>query len=195
MESSSAKKTVFLTIRFTILDSRSGEGLRGVSSEHRETILSAGETAPDFELPSLVGGVKKTFHLHDALAKKTIVLAFYPTNWESVSGQQLSEYQAQRDKFAAAQADVVAICVDSIMNTTEWEREVGPFDFSLCSDFWPHGEVSHAYGVFHAEGPYAGTPDRAIFVVGRNGIIAFSKTYGRQDLPPLSETIEALHRL
>jgi hypothetical protein len=31
--------------------------------------------------------------------------------------------------------------------------------------------------------------------VQRNGTIAFSKIYGRQDLPPLSETLEALRRL
>jgi peroxiredoxin len=169
--------------------------VRGVSSEHRKAILSAGEMAPDFELPSLMSGVKKTFRLHDALADKNIVLAFYPTNWESVSGQQLSEYQAQRDTFIAAQAEVVTISVDSIMNTTEWERELGPFDFPMCSDFWPHGEVSQAYGVFRGEGPYAGTVDRAIFVVDRKGNMAFSKIYGRQELPPLSETIEALRRL
>lgn len=169
--------------------------MRGVSSEHRKAILSAGVPAPDFELPSLVSGVKKPFRLHDGLANKNIVLAFYPSNWESVSAQQLLEYQAQRDKFIAAQAELVTICVDSIMNTTEWERELGPFDFPLCSDFWPHGEVSQAYGVFYDEGPYAGAADRAIFVVGRNRAIAFSKIYGRQDLPPISETIEALRRL
>jgi|SRR5215469_8547286 len=151
--------------------------------------------ALDFELPSLVGGVKKPFRLHDALANKSIILAFYPSNWDSVSGQQLSEYQAQRDKFIAAQTEVVAVCVDSIMNTTVWERELGPLDFPLCSDFWPHGEVCQAYGVFHDAGPYAGTADRSIFVVDRSGTIAFSKIYGRQNLPPLLETIEALRRL
>ena len=169
--------------------------MRGVSSEHRKTILSAGELAPDFELPSLIGGVKKPFRLHDALADKNIVLAFYPSNWESVSDRQLAEYKTQHDKFAAAEAEVVGISVDSIMNTTVWERELGPFEFPLCSDFWPHGEISQLYGVFHEDGPHAGTADRAIFVVRRNGTIAFSKIYGRQDLPPLSETIEALRRL
>lgn len=169
--------------------------MRGVFSEHRRTILSAGESAPDFDLPALIGGVKKRFRLSEAIADKNIVLAFYPSNWESVSGQQLSEYQTERSRFAAAQSEVVCICVDSIMNTTEWERELGPVDFPMCSDFWPHGEVSQAYGVFQDDGPYAGTADRAVIVVDRKGAIAFSKIYGRQDLPPLSETIEALRRL
>jgi mycoredoxin-dependent peroxiredoxin len=169
--------------------------VRGVFSEHRKTILSAGESAPDFDLPVLIGGVKKRFRLSEAIADKNIVLAFYPSNWESISGQQLEEYQTERSKFLAARSEVVGICVDSIMNTTQWERELGPFDFPLCSDFWPHGEVSRAYGVFHDIGPHAGTADRSVFVVDRKGAIAFSKIYGRQDLPPLSETIEALRRL
>jgi peroxiredoxin len=169
--------------------------VRGVSSEHRKTILSAGESAPDFDLPALIGGVKKRFRLFDALADKNIVLAFYPSNWESVSGQQLSEYQSERGKLGAAQAEIVSISVDSIMNTTVWERELGPFDLPMCSDFWPHGEVSQMYGVFHQQGPYAGAADRAVFVVDRKRTIAFSKIYGRQELPPMSETIEALRRL
>jgi len=169
--------------------------VRGVSSEHRKTILSAGESAPDFDLPALIDGVKKRFRLFDALADKNIVLAFYPSNWESMSGKQLSEFQSERGKLLAAQAEIVSISIDSIMNTTVWERELGPFDFPMCSDFWPHGEVSRMYGIFHEQGPYAGTADRAVFVANRKGIIAFSKVYGRQELPPFSETIEALRRL
>jgi peroxiredoxin len=169
--------------------------VRGVSSERRKRLVCAGEQAPDFELPALIGGVKKRFHLKDALAEKNIVLAFYPVNWADASGRQLAEYQAEHGKFTAAKAEIVGISVDSIMNTTAWEREIGPSEFPLCSDFWPHGEVSQLYGVFHEDGPHAGTADRAIFIVQRNGTIAFSKIYGRQDLPPLSETLEALRRL
>ena len=169
--------------------------MRGVSSEHRKGIVSAGERAPDFDLPALIGGVKKRFHLKDALAEKNIVLAFYPVNWEDVSGRQFAEYQAEHSKFIAAKSEIVGICADSIMNTTAWEREIGPFEFPLCSDFWPHGEVSQLYGVFHEDGPHTGMADRAIFIVQRNGTIAFGKIYGRQDLPPLSVTIEALRQL
>jgi peroxiredoxin len=167
--------------------------LRGVSSAHPKVILSAGETAPDFDLPALVRGVKKRFHLQDALAGKNVVLAFYPGNWESLSARQLVEYQQERPQFAARNTEIVAISVDSIMNTTEWERELGPFDFPLCSDFWPHGEVSQAYGVFLEAGPQAGKSERAIVVVEQGGKISFSKVYA-QHMPSLAETLEALRR-
>lgn len=157
--------------------------------------MPAGEVAPDFDLPVLVGGVKKRFHLKEQLEQRNIVLAFYPLNWEPVSARQLVEYQAQHEKFKPYNAEVVGISVDSIMNATEWEREIGPFDYPLCSDFWPHGEVSRLYGVFREHNPYAGASERAIFIVDREGKVVFRKVYDLLELPPISETIEALRRL
>jgi peroxiredoxin len=165
--------------------------VRGVSSASHRAVLLPGETAPDFDLPALVAGVKKRFHLHEQLENSDVVLAFYPLNWETVSGRQMVEYQAQRRRFFP-QTEVVGISVDSIMNTTVWERDIGPLEFPLCSDFWPHGEVSRAYGVFREQPPMAGGSERAVFVIERGGRVAFSRVYGLQDLPPVSEALQAL---
>ena len=59
-------------------------------------------------------------------------------------------YQVEREKLEARQAEVLGISVDHIMNATSWEREIGPFDFLLASDFWPHG--SHQPGVWSVAG-------------------------------------------
>src|SRR5207249_5720176 len=59
--------------------------------------------------------------------------------------------------------------VESIMNTTAWERENGPFDFPLCSDFWPHGEVCARYGMLRTSGTGAGASERAVFVLNQIG--------------------------
>ena len=168
--------------------------MRGVSSEQTRAVLLPGEVAPDFDLPALIGGVKKRFHLREQIAKTNVVLAFYPVNWESVSVRQMVEYQEHRE-LLRERADVVAISVDSIMNTTVWEREIGPLDFTLCSDFWPHGEVSRAYGVFRVTTPLAGASERSVFVVDRQGKIAFSRMYGLLELPSFSELLEALRRV
>jgi peroxiredoxin len=165
--------------------------VRGVSSESHRSILLPGETAPDFDLPALVSGVKKRFHLHEQLEKSAVVLTFYPLNWETVSARQMVEYQAARGRFFP-EAEVVGISVDSIMNTTVWERDIGPLEFPLCSDFWPHGEVSRAYGVFREQPPLAGASERAVFVIERSGRVSFSRVYGLRDLPPISEALQAL---
>lgn len=153
--------------------------------------LQVGDVSPDFELPALIGGVKKRFRLSECRGKKNVLLAFYPLNWDSVSAQQLREYQSERERFAALDTSVVTVSVDSIMNTGAWERDIGPFDFVLCSDFWPHGEVSRSYGVFRTQEPRAGASERAVFVVDRAGKIQFSKIYEMEQVPDLGVVLGA----
>jgi len=141
------------------------------------TLLQSGDKAPDFTVPVLIGGVRKQLRLSEHRLKHNLVLAFYPANWEPVSAQQMVTYQVERDKFVARQAEVLAISVDSIMSTTSWEREIGPFDFLLASDFWPHGEVSRLYGVLRESDPLKGASERAIFVVDKAGQIRFARRY------------------
>jgi peroxiredoxin len=168
--------------------------VRGVTPETTRSVIAPGEVAPDFDLPALIGGVKKRFHLREQLGKSAVVLAFYPANWEAVSARQLTAYQAERAQFIPA-GEVVGISVDSIMNTTVWEREIGPLDYPLCSDFWPHGEVSRSYGVLRENHAHAGASERAIFVIDASSKVALSKVYGLEELPPLSEALEALRKL
>jgi peroxiredoxin len=167
--------------------------LRGV--EIGSPAAQVGGPAPDFDLPVLLGGVKGRLRLRDELKEKNVVLAFYPGNWEEVSAKQMAEYQAQRERFRKQRAEVVAISVDSIMNTTVWERVIGPLDFPICSDFWPHGAVSRSYGVFRTQGAGQGKSERAIIVVSRAGTITFRKAYADAELPPIAETWEALRSL
>lgn len=155
------------------------------------TMLKAGEMAPDIDRPALIGGVKKRFHLAEHRGKQ-LVLAFYPLNWDLVSAEQMVAYQVERANFLAQNAEVVGISVDSIMNTTAWERDIGPFDYPLCSDFWPHGEISRDYGVLRETEPFAGASERAIFVVGKAGRIDFSKIYPLNQVPNLQEILNVL---
>jgi peroxiredoxin (alkyl hydroperoxide reductase subunit C) len=157
--------------------------------------LDVGNTAPEFELPALVAGIKQKFRLGDQRGKKHIVLAFYPFNWEPASSKHIVQYQLERDEFLARGAETVAICVESIMNTTAWEREIGPFDFVLCSDFWPHGEVAAKYGVLRQEDPAAGASERAVFLVDKSGKIAFRKLYEIKEIPSVQDVLQALRRL
>ena len=157
-------------------------------------MLLPGDIAPDFELPVLIGGVKKQFHLTARRGKQNLVLAFYPVNWEPVSARQMVAYQVEREKFLQRQAEVVALSVDHIMNATAWERAIGPFDFLLGSDFWPHGEVSARYGVLRSQEPCAGSSERAEFVIDRSGKLAFARTYPLDQVPDLEATLDALGR-
>jgi peroxiredoxin (alkyl hydroperoxide reductase subunit C) len=157
-------------------------------------LLQVADQAPDFDLPVLIGGVRQRFRLHEQRGKH-IVLAFYPFNWEPVSAEQFTRYQVEREELLACEAEVVGICVESIMNTTAWERDIGPFDFPLCSDFWPHGDVCNRYGVLRLDEPARGASERAIFIVDKAGNIAFRKVYGLNNLPNVGELFEWLRAL
>ena len=154
-------------------------------------MLQAGEFAPDFDLPALIGGIKGRFRLSECRDRQNVVLVFYPCNWNAVSTEQMVACQVEREALQSRDTEIVGISVDSIMNTTAWEREIGPFDYPLCSDFWPHGEVSRQYGVLRDEG----TSERAVFVIDKAGNIKFSRVYSQTQVPEFSDIIEALTRL
>lgn len=163
--------------------------LRGVIQNQ---LPAVGDAAPSFELPALIGGVRKQLRLGDLLPQKKVILAFYPSNWEQASARQLATYQTERPRLLALDAETVGISVDSIMNTTSWERVIGPFDFALCSDFWPHGEVAKRYGVFEDSGDDAGFCQRAVFVIDHVGIVAFRKIYDSDFPAPVDDIFAVL---
>jgi len=168
------------------------ERLRGVIDSGTPGV---GDAAPDFELPAQVAGVRQPWRLSACRGQKIVVLAFYPFNWQDASAAQLVSYQVQRGRVLENNAEIVAITVDSIMNTAAWERAIGPFDFPLCSDFWPHGEVSERYGVLRKSGKDAGSSDRAVVIVDRGGNIAFRRTYADDQVAPVEEVFTALGKL
>jgi peroxiredoxin len=167
-------------------------GLRGVL---QNGTVALGDEAPDFELPALIAGVRKKWRLSEQRGRKSVVLAFYPFNWQAASAQQLAAYQARRSRLLTIPAETVAITVDSIMNTTAWEHEIGPFEFPMCSDFWPHAEVCARYGVLRESGPWAGAGERAVFVVDRGGRVVFRKIYGWDETASLNEVFPVLEKI
>src|SRR5271169_492997 len=155
----------------------------------------AGDRAPDFELPALVAGVKKPLRLSAYRGEKRVVLAFYPFNWQEASAAQLVSYQVQRPRVLASNAEIVVITVDSIMNSTAWERAIGPFEFPMCSDFWPHGAVSERYGVLRKSGEGVGASERAVVVVNRSGNVVFRKSYNHDQVAPVEEVLMVLEKM
>jgi alkyl hydroperoxide reductase subunit AhpC len=172
------------------------ERLRGVLENGMPGV---GDAAPDFELPALIAGVRQTLRLSAYRGQKSVVLAFYPFNWQEISAAQLVSYQVQRPRVLASNAEIVAITVDSIMNTTAWERAIGPFEFPMCSDFWPHGEVCQRFGVLRKAGERsgegAGASERAVVVVDRSGSVVFRKTYGQDQVAPVEEVLTVLEKI
>lgn len=102
-------------------------------------------------------------------------------------------YNADLDKFAGFDAQVVGISVDSVYSHIAWQkRDIGLLKYPLGSDFYPHGDVAQKYGILRLGDPVPGMNERAIFIVDKDGVIAFAKVYPLDMQPENDEVFEAL---
>jgi peroxiredoxin len=103
-------------------------------------------------------------------------------------------YQKDLEKFAGLDAQVVGVSVDSIFSHLEWQKSMGGFSYALASDFYPHGQVAEQYGVLRTGPPIPGISERAIFIIDKEGKIAFSHVYELSELPANEELFQALRK-
>lgn len=99
-------------------------------------------------------------------------------------------------RFAALDAQVVGISTDSIPCHIAFQESLGGLTYPLVADNWPYAEVAKAYGVFPAaEVAHLGINERAVFIVGKDGKIAWVKVYPLDQQPDNAEILEALRKL
>ena len=151
--------------------------------------LKPGDDAPDFELRSHRGGTVK---LSSFRGKKNVVIAFHPLAFTPVCANQMSGYESELSRFEAADAAVLGISIDAQPAKAAWAQSLGPISYDLLSDFHPHGEVARQYGVFR---PIEGFSERAVFVIDKDGKVAWSRVYDIPTLPALDDVFHALEQL
>jgi peroxiredoxin len=86
----------------------------------------------------------------------------------------------------------VGISCDTVYTLKDWAEHLGGLKYPLCSDFWPHGAVTSAYGVYNEE---IGRPERAVIVVDAAGIIRYIDVHQLREVPDESEIAEQLDKL
>jgi mycoredoxin-dependent peroxiredoxin len=143
--------------------------------------VSVGDQAPDFELPSSTGGKVK---LSASRGGQNVVLVFYPFTFTGVCHGELCELRDDLRSFETAGVQVLAVSCDSVHSQRKWAEEEG-FGFPVLSDFWPHGAVSKAYGVFDEA---LGCATRRTFVIDKQGRVV--ATFASADLRTPREKAE-----
>ncbi|MBA3233278.1 MAG: peroxiredoxin [Propionibacteriales bacterium] len=126
--------------------------------------LTVGDRAPDFTLQSQYG---EPVTLSDFAGKQNVIVVFYPFAFSRVCTFELSEIRDNLPDLADDTTAVLAISCDHMFSLRAFAEQV-QLEFSLLSDFWPHGAVSTAYGAFNAQ---LGCPVRATFIVDRVGVV------------------------
>ncbi|MFF0381432.1 peroxiredoxin [Streptomyces sp. NPDC004286] len=150
--------------------------------------IQVGDEAPDFELKDNHG---RTVRLSDFRGEKNVVLLFYPFAFTGVCTGELCELRDNLPQFADRDTQLLAVSNDS-MHTLRVFGEQEGLEYPLLSDFWPHGNVSRAYGVFDED---KGCAVRGTFILDKTGTVRWTVVNGLPDARDLTDYVKALDTL
>ncbi len=128
-------------------------------------MLDPGAAAPEFSLGTESG---ERFTQQD-LQGKTTVLVFYPFAFSPVCTDQLQIYEKELAEPRAQGVKIYGVSCDSSWAQKAF-REKLDVTIPQLSDFEPKGAACAAFGVLHK----GGFPQRALIIVGPDGVIRWS---------------------
>ena len=136
--------------------------------------LSIGTAAPDFELSDQNGN---KVSLSSFKGKKNVVLLFIPFAFTGTCTGELCAMRDDLSSFQNENVELLALSCDSMYTQRIWAEKEG-YNFPVLADFWPHGAVATAYGIFDAE---RGCAVRGTFIIDKEGIVRWSVVNGLGD--------------
>ena len=150
-------------------------------------ILAAGTVAPNFTLRVTPD---QNLTLSD-LRGKPVIPAFYPADWSPVCGDQMTLYNEILPEFRKHDAELLGISVDGVWCHAAFARD-RHLHFPLLADFEPKGDVARKYRAYRAS---EGVCERALFVLDRQGTIAWSYLSPIAVNPGADGILDALEKL
>ena len=150
--------------------------------------LADGTPAPDFALRDQFG---QDVVLSSYAGRKSVLLVFFPWAFSHVCTSEMSGIRDRLDEFMTFDTEVFGISTDPTYSLRVFADTDG-LNFPLLSDFWPHGAVAQAYGVFDDE---RGVARRSSFVIDRGGLVRWSVHNELPDGRDLDEHLARLHQL
>jgi peroxiredoxin len=130
--------------------------------------LEVGTEAPDFTLNDYN---KQPVKLSDYRGQKNVLLVFYPFAFSGICTGELCQVRDEIGQYQNDDIQVLGVSVDTSFSLKAWADQEG-YTFPLLSDFWPHGEVAKAYGVFNDK---AGMAVRGTFLIDKQGVVRFAE--------------------
>jgi len=129
-------------------------------------VLTPGQIAPDFTL-HVTPDQKLSL---SELRGRPVILAFYPADFSPVCGDQMALYNEILPEFRKYGAELLGISVDGVWCHEEFSKS-RKLHFPLLADFEPKGDVARKYRSYREGDGFA---ERALFVIDKNGKIAWS---------------------
>jgi peroxiredoxin len=131
------------------------------------TGLEVGTIAPDFTLRDQFGQEVRLSSYRD---RKAVALVFFPFAFSGVCTSEMGGIRARLESFLTFDTEVLAISCDPVYSLRVFAETDG-LNFPMLSDYWPHGEVTRAYGVFDEQ---RGCPLRSSYVLDRDGRVRWA---------------------
>ena len=105
----------------------------------------------------------------------------------------MPSYEADQAEFARYDAQVLGVSVDSVPSHVAFAKSLGGIEtYPLLADFHPKGEVSKKYGVWKED---AGICERAIFIIDKQGKVAYVDVHDISEQPDNAQLFEVLREL
>jgi mycoredoxin-dependent peroxiredoxin len=150
--------------------------------------VEVGDKAPDFTLRDQH---KQEVRLSDFRGKKNVVLLFYPFAFTGVCTGELCRIRDELTDFDNEDVAVLAVSADTTASLRVFADQE-KLEYPLLSDFWPHGEVARAYGVFDEK---LGAAVRGTFIIDRDGVVQWKVVNAISDARDQDEYKKALAQL
>ncbi|MEH0938703.1 peroxiredoxin [Micromonospora psammae] len=130
--------------------------------------IEVGADAPDFVLKDQNN---QEVRLSDFRGRRAVLLVFYPLAFTGICQGELCEVRDNLGEYVNDDVQVLTVSVDSVYSHKIWADREG-YQFPMLADFWPHGAVAQAYGVFNDA---AGIANRGTFVIDKAGVVRFAE--------------------
>ena len=150
--------------------------------------LAIESMAPDFELVNQHG---QKISLSSYQGKKNVVVIFYPFAFSGICTGELCALRDDLSAFQNEKVELISISCDPMYANKVFAEQEG-YKFQVLSDFWPHGAIAKAYGVFDEN---RGCATRGSFIIGTDGKIKWMVVNGLGEARNIAEYKAALSAL
>jgi peroxiredoxin len=127
------------------------------------------------------------FRLTDYRGKR-VLLSFHPLAWTPVCAQQMQSLEKSKKAMDKLNTVAVGLSVDSVPCKAAWAKSLKIKNTRLLADFWPHGGLAKALGIFRVEG----FSERTNIILDEAGKVMYVKIYPIRQLPDIGEILTAL---
>lgn len=150
--------------------------------------VEIGDKAPDF---TLIDQHRSPVSLSSFRGEKAVLLVFYPMSFTGVCTGELGALRDHLPTFERQGVQVIAVSCDNVPSHRVLADQEG-LDYPILADFWPHGAVADAYGVFDAT---SGLALRGTFVIDKAGIVRWKVLHQIPDARDIADYEKAVAEL